>query len=197
MIIRTSSVLACTALLLSACASTPAVNPDPNHTHADFAVWVADKQIDFSKAEYMSGSSTDQAHDNARHKHLHLHDGNGRVIHRHKPGLTLGEFFASIGYGIAPMRDRWCWYKGERFSSCQSRSIALYVNGKRMPGNPAEYVFHDTDSILITDADTDSMITYQLGLLSKDACLYSRTCPERGEPPTENCVADPEVPCVQ
>ena len=34
---------------------------------------------------------------NPDRKYLHLHDGNGHVIHRHKPDLTLGDFFHSLG----------------------------------------------------------------------------------------------------
>src|SRR6185436_13173367 len=36
----------------------PAVNPDPNHNHADFAVYISGQKVDFSKSQYMSGSST-------------------------------------------------------------------------------------------------------------------------------------------
>ena len=41
----------------------PPVNPDPNHTHADFAVFVDGAQLDFSGDEFMSGLSTDADHD--------------------------------------------------------------------------------------------------------------------------------------
>ncbi len=177
----------------------PAVNPDPNHTHADFAVWVRGKQIDFSLPKYMSGLSTDAVHDETHSKYFHLHDANGRVIHRHKPDLSLGEFFTSIGFGFgSKVEDEWCWYALQEkrpFAACESGPMKLYVNGKLTPGNPADYVFADNDKLLLTDALLQDDITYQLGLLSNDACLYSRTCPERGDPPTENCIADPEVPC--
>ncbi len=174
----------------------PAVNPDPNHTHADFAVWIQGKQIDFSGEKFMSGSSTDLTYKEAKDKYLHLHDGNGRVIHRHKPGLTLGEFFASIGFGIGQGKDGFCWFEGKTFKECAGGKLRLYVNGKEVPGNPADYAFADTDSVLLTDSQAEADVTYQMNLLSDDACLYSRTCPERGDPPTENCIADPEVPCT-
>ena len=54
--------------------------------------------------------------------------------------------------------------------------------------------------ILLTyqNEDEASMerITEQKEEMTDDACLYSKTCPWRGEPPAENCIADPEVPCV-
>ena len=59
------------------------------------------------------------------------------------------------------------------------------------------YVFADEDKILITTAVDDTELQKELKLLTDDACLYSQTCPERGEPPTENCIADPAVPCIE
>lgn len=79
------------ALLLVSCtAQEPAVNPDPNHTHADFAVFVDGTRFDFSQDKYMS------TEEHPKHPHLHMHDGNGNVMHRHKPGLTIADFFQSI-----------------------------------------------------------------------------------------------------
>jgi len=78
-----------------------AKNPDPNHNHADFAVWINGKQLDFAQAKYMSGSSdpADPAHEE-HDKFLHLHDGNGHVVHRHKPGLGFGDFLKTIGFQL-------------------------------------------------------------------------------------------------
>lgn len=194
----------------------PAVNPDPNHTHADFAVWIDGKQLDFSASEFISGSSTDKGSHptEGSRQYLHLHDNNGNVVHRHKPGLTLGDFFASLD----SMRST----EGRRFSigfdhnnfqntdtftfcdcsttdprlecPCEPIDISLYVNGQQI-GNGPNYIFSDTDQILLTTAMDPAAIQEQISQLSDDACLYSKTCPWRGEPPTENCIADPDIPC--
>ncbi|HRH94119.1 MAG TPA: hypothetical protein PKV72_06345, partial [Candidatus Peribacteria bacterium] len=107
----------------------PALNPDPNHTHADFAVWIGGKQQDFSAPKYMSGESTDVVHDERLSKYFHLHDGNGRVIHRHKPGLPLGDFFASIGFAFGSQKaGEWCWYAQKDaapFTKCDSGPMKL------------------------------------------------------------------------
>ncbi|MDP6561607.1 MAG: hypothetical protein QF793_01650, partial [Candidatus Peribacteraceae bacterium] len=91
-------------LLLAACERQYEPNPDPNHTHADFAVWVEGEKVEFSDAKYMSGVSWDEgSHDEAdeyHHEHLHLHDEVGHVLHRHKPGLTLDAFFESLDYSF-------------------------------------------------------------------------------------------------
>lgn len=170
----------------------PAINPDPNHTHADFAVWMNGEKIDFNKEAFMSGSSEDKTHEGAHHPYLHLHDSNGQVIHRHKPGLTLNEFFRSIG-----VRFTVRCFKMATGEPClnDERPLRMFVNGEERLPEP-DYIFEDTDHILITDSDDAAALENQLEALSDDACLYSQTCPWRGKPPIENCIADPEVPCV-
>ncbi len=165
-------------------------NPDPNHTHADFAVWLDGAQLDFAQAKYMSGSATDAqdpAHE-AHDKYFHLHDGNGHVVHRHKPGLTIGAFFATLpDTGSGYVANTFSW-KGK------SLNVRLFVNGVENPQG-GSYVFHDDDHLLITDATNPAEVQRELGTMTNDACLYSKTCPWRGSPPVENCIADPEVPC--
>lgn len=203
------------------------VNPDPvNHTHADFAVWLRAAgrsegdgdmaKLDFSGEEYMSGTS----HDAASHpmdglrQYLHLHDGNGHVIHRHKPGLSLRDFFVSVGLTFQNLdftnndHPRSCSLEEDQCTSCVSwegqmhcsgewaRTLRMFVNGKEMPLN-VDYVFNDGDKILIVDAVGDEHVERALREMTNDACLYSKTCPWRGEPPAENCIADPEVPCTE
>lgn len=141
-------------------------NPDPNHTHADFAVWVDGKKMDFSAHVHL-------------HDYLHLHDGVGHVVHRHKPGLTLKEFFDSLDVAFKEP-TRWRMFIGD-----VAKEFDLH------------YVFKDTDRILLTNSAGNAEVLGQLEKLTRDACLYSRTCPWRGEPPAENCIADPKVPCVE
>lgn len=192
---RSSFLIVLSLFFLAACQREVAVNPDPNHTHADFAVWIEGKQIDFSGTSFMSGSSTDEEHAGALSPYLHLHDANGHVIHRHKHGLTLTEFFASM----PGMR-----YEGNTFKfldclTCQHSSgtyaVRLFINGTEVPEG-SQYVFRDDDQLLITDGIDPVELRKEIRMVTDDACLYSRTCPERGDPPTENCIADPTVPCV-
>jgi hypothetical protein len=190
------------ALLLSACATRDpheVANPDPNHTHADFAVWMDGGRMDFSAPELMSGSSSDEStHDEDSESHdpyLHLHDGIGHVIHRHKPGLSVGDFFASIQIGIAGN----CYTSFEPLADgeiCGEHPFRMFINGKEVPLS-LSYAFDDLDQILFTNTVDDAETMQQVKQLTDDACLYSKRCPWRGEPPAENCIADPKVPCVE
>lgn len=190
-------VLIAPAALALAWYVQPAENPDPNHTHADFSVYIAGEKIDFAKQEYMSGSSTGslldadhQAHD----PYYHLHDNVGGVIHRHKPGLPVGQFFKSLGFTMS--KD--CFTPTDRKPVCNegAKTWKMFVNGTEHPFSP-DYAFVDGDKLLFTYAATQADIQRQLAALTDDACLYSKTCPWRGTPPAESCISDPKVPCVE
>lgn len=189
------------SLLLSGCVwltrFNPPPNPDPNHTHADFAVWVDGQKIDFSAERYMSGKDEEDEEDHAKHGHkhdyLHLHDGIGHVVHRHKPGLTTGEFFASVGFRMEPT----CIWLDTKERVCNEgrRLWRMYVHRELRPFDP-DYVFADADKILLDYGSSEERIARELEYMTDDACRYSKTCPWRGAPPAENCLADPAVPCM-
>lgn len=190
-------LLASLPLLLLAACGGPAANPDPNHTHADFAMWINGRKVNFALEKYMSGSATDDAsHDEEgeyHHKYFHLHDGLGHVLHQHKPGLPLSEFFTSLGFTFSPGCVR--PDGGEQVCNRGDQRWRMFVNGVEQSFD-LSYVFADTDKILLTYGADDAALADQLSKMTDDACLYSRTCPERGEPPAENCIANPAVPCV-
>jgi hypothetical protein len=61
------------------------------------------------------------------------------------------------------------------------------------------YVFEDGDQILVyfnENGADDAEIAAAQAKMTDDACKYSKTCPWKGTPPTENCIADPTVPCI-
>ncbi len=172
----------------------PAVNPDPNHTHADFAVFIEGEKFNFADPAYMSGTTDESDPEHTRRDpFLHLHDGIGYVIHRHKPGLTVGEFFASLGFKM----DEACLTTdaGEQYCSEGVKRWRMFVNAEEKPWNP-QFAFNDLDQILLTFGADEDEVRREFKAMTADACLYSKTCPWRGEPPAESCVSDPTVPCV-
>lgn len=202
-------------------------NPDPNHIHADFAVWVNGTHLDFSAPEYMSSVPKSVSHslfvehamahgEEEREEgevipgreYLHLHDGIGHVIHRHKPGLTLGDFFASIGltmteaclkldrHQLEAMNQSWMEINNLTANLCNNAKFrwTMVVNGAEVPMNPA-YDFQDLDQILLTYSAGDDYED-EWALMTDDACISSRRCLWKGPAPIENCISDPTVPCV-
>jgi hypothetical protein len=175
----------------------PAKNPDPNHLHVDIAVWLAGKQKDFSAPQYMTSEAQEDAlPSSSPRKYLHFHDGNWHVLHIHKPGQTLGTFLQSLDFRLQDLGGHsWCVSAMELAAQCEGGAVHLFINGVERPGNPGMYIFEDTDHVLLTDATTDADIQRESVNLTDDACLYSKTCPWRGDPPSEKCIADPSVPC--
>lgn len=173
-----------------------AVNPDPNHIHIDVAVWVGAMKMNFNRPEWMSGTSTDASldHEEGLEKFVHLHDNVGHVVHFHKPGLTLADFFASLGMELT----RECLHIDPDHVDCNRDSMhwRMFVNGKEMPSDPT-YVPADLDHILLTYDTGDMDVDQQLQEMTNDACRYSKTCPWRRAPPPESCIADPTVPCTE
>ena len=170
-------------------------NPDPNHTHADFAVWINGKELDFSDAKYMTTEKKEsKLPPNDPRRYFHLHDGNMHVIHMHKPGLPIKEFFKSIGFDMAS--DSFSLDTDVGIFSMHDTPLRMFINGAERPYDP-DYVFNDGSHILLTNTHDEAELQLELQQMTDDACLYSQTCPWRGKVPVENCVSDPSVPCTE
>ena len=159
---------------------------DKVHEHADFKVYLNGKQFDFRPAKYQDSKDT------PKDPYAHLHDGNGDVTHKHRQGITLGYFFKTIGITF----DKNCFVTDtkQQFCSDSNNTLKLYVNGK--PNDKlGEYEFTDLDRILISYGPKDEAITSQINSITDIACMYSEKCPERGKPPTENCVGGLGTDC--
>ena len=203
--------LVSSVLVLCACSYfQTATNPDPNHTHADFAVFVDGTKLDFSAPQYMTTEAQEATLPPGSIKlFMHLHDGNGHVIHRHKPGLTFGDFFSSIGLKLtkdclkidahqyASLDAGWKSDFGRTRDLCADGKFhwTMVVNGEEHVFDPG-YVFADSDQIMLI-YDSADIWSDSWKQMTNDACLYSKTCPWRGAAPTESCIADPTVPCKQ
>ncbi len=192
-------VLAVGIVVLLGRPHTPVPNPDPNHTHVDFAVMLDGTAVDFTEEFFQTGESTeDHTRDpslSGMRKFLHLHDGLGHVIHRHKPGLTLQDFFDSIEVGFTAECILYRSPKIDRDMGCAEHPWRMVVNKQERPFS-LNYDFQDGDKILLTTALDDATLQAEWNGMTDDACRYSQTCPWRGKPPVENCIADPTVPCV-
>jgi len=150
------------------------------HVHSDFVLYFDGGQIDLSDDKYQSES------DQILHAHIHLHDNNDDVIHRHAHDVTLSDFFGSLGFNLT--NDCLTDDTGVAFCTTDTEELMVFVNDERI-NEPATYVNQEEDRILIYHGDKDdneTIRTLLLGITDK-ACIYSGTCPERGTPPPESC----------
>lgn len=150
------------------------------HVHSDFVLFLDGEEIDLSDDKYQSKTA------HILHADVHLHDNNDEVIHRHDHGITLGEFFGSIGFDLTP--DCITSDTGTLFCTNDPNELMVFVNDERIE-DFANYVNQEEDRILIYFGDKDDSETIKNLLLSitNNSCIYSGTCPERGVAPPESC----------
>ena len=137
------------------------------HAHADFKVFVNNKELDFSSPEF-----------NIRSRQIHLHSDNdfgGNVIHVEEREATLGEFFSSLGMKF----NFTCFIIDSEFCNTETKTLKFYVNGERNNEND-KYKPKDLDRILISYGDKDEDINGQLDSITKLACIFSNKCPIPG-----------------
>ncbi len=155
-------------------------NEEEVHVHSDFLVYLDGVRIDLSDDKYQTSNTQ------TLHKHVHLHDNNDDVIHRHDRGITLGDFFGSLGFTLGS--DRITTDAGVTFLNSDTDELMVFVNDERIE-DPAEYVTQEEDRVLIYFGNKNDNETIQALLLevTDKSCIYSGTCPERGTAPPESC----------
>lgn len=121
-------------------------NSDEVHVHADFLVYLDHERYRFTDDRYQTTS------EKALHEHLHLHNNNDHVIHRHAPDQTFGAFLESLGYQL----NEHCLITDSGKSFCTdeeaNQALQVYVNGTVIE-NYTDYVFADEDQILVYYGD--------------------------------------------
>ena len=138
------------------------------HEHADFALYVNGKRILLQDSPDYFEKDPD----------IHSHKGTEEVIHKHKTGVTLGQLI-----------DSW--------KADFPKEVNWYVNGKKQTGNWRGFEFKDLDRIVMSFSSTAAGISdKQLSEVTDRTCVYSEKCPERGKPPTENCVGGLGTDCL-
>jgi protein-disulfide isomerase len=171
-------------------APTPAPPPTLEaayHIHANLKVILDGKPLDLTQDKYQSTATHELD------PYVHLHDGNGDVVHVHKKGETLGDFFKSLGMSLAGT----CLTTdaGQKYCSAGGATLKLFVNGKPNTQFDA-YVPQDLDRILLSfGSESDAALQAQIASVADTACIYSLKCPERGKPPTETCVGGLGTKC--
>lgn len=150
----------------------------PVHVHADFAVFTNQSKLDFSQTQYQSSVG------HLKDEHVHLHDGDGKVVHRHAEGVTFAQFLTSLGYGLT--NDCLTSDTNVQFCTNASSSLSLYVNEKAVEDKTA-YVPQEEDKILLTYGAKDADVKSELASVTDESCIHTGTCPERGVPEVESC----------
>lgn len=138
------------------------------HEHADLALFINGKKTLLqAKPEFFE-----------KDPDIHSHKDTEEVIHKHKRGATLGQLVDSWNASL-PEKVEW------------------YVNGVKQQSDFKKYEFTDLDRITLSFSNSSfSPTEKQVSEVTDRACVYSEKCPERGKPPTENCVGGLGTDCI-
>lgn len=150
------------------------------HQHSNLAIVVSGKTVDLSAPKHQSTKEQERA------AAVHLHGNVGTVVHTHRAGVTLNDFLQSLGMELTAT----CLTLDAKQQDCNGdgTTVKLYVNGVASD-QFGMYIFRDLDRILISyGPEGKDALQQQLDAVPDTACIYSETCPERGQPPTEECV---------
>lgn len=150
------------------------------HEHADLAIRVRGTVLDLTAQRFQSEEG------NVLSDFAHLHDGIDTVVHSHARGVTYGYFLWTIhlplrgGCMVQPDGTRLCDSGTERWTAV--------VNGQVEP-NLRDRAIHDLDRVLLNygSEPPEKLPAIAERTVTRDACLYSKQCPERGPPPMESC----------
>ncbi|MDP2973614.1 MAG: hypothetical protein Q8N60_01045 [Candidatus Diapherotrites archaeon] len=149
------------------------------HVHADFKVFLDGVDYNFAQEKYMTSEAQ------VKSLRVHLHGMDGEIIHVHAKGVTLGEFFGSIGMQFNP--NCFTLDSNERHCSDKIKTLKFFVNGAQ--NNMFEnYEIRDLDRILVSfGSENGEALQEQLNSVSDRACIFSEKCSERGTSPPESC----------
>lgn len=155
------------AAILKAPKPSGQVTGEKVHEHADFALYINGERVLLQdRPDYFE-----------KDPGIHSHEETEEVIHKHMTGVTLGQLI-----------DSW--------KTNLPTEVSWYVNGKKQTENWRSYEFKDLDRIMMSFSTTPVDISdKQLSDTTDRACVYSEKCPERGKPPTENCVGGLGTDC--
>jgi hypothetical protein len=155
------------------------------HVHGDFRLYIGDTRIRFTDPKYQSTP------EHTHHVSLHFHDGNDEVIHRHANGVTLSDFFASLGMKLT--NECLTLDTGKEYCTTETEKLILILNGERTSAIE-DYSINEEDRILVYYGNpTNPNLDGYISGVTDMACMYSGTCPEKGTPPTESCGLTCEV----
>jgi hypothetical protein len=156
------------------------------HYHANLLVMINGKQLNLSQDKYMSTLSSPKS------MFVHVHDGEGSVIHYHAPNVPLWYFFHISGMSLTSS----CLQVDDNtYCSDSTHVLELFVNGGRVQ-DLANYVARDMhtttneDKLLLWYGPDDAAAIAQAeSQVANHSCWYDETCPlpEGVTLPPESC----------
>ena len=173
--------------------------PSEFHEHAEFALFLNGERFDFSKDEFMTVEPCEigetgwipsaRAHvgEEGLKSGVDLHNNVGHIIHLHREGITVRNFFNSLDMQF---EDGWFVDRnGKETKDDAKNSFRAFRNGREVKDAP-NLEMRDLDQLLVTYGPRNrnqTSIDAEMASLTNTACIYSNKCPHRGTAPAEDC----------
>lgn len=135
------------------------------HKHANFQVYINGTSLDFTDQKYQATV---------------LQEGNGDLIHFSEGSMTLGSFFESLDHKLT--NTCLTTDSGDEYCSDDSSKLFAYINGEEVE-DFSSYELQDLDRILVSYGPNNFAVARLIDDVPDTACIYSGTCPERGDSP--------------
>lgn len=97
----------------------PAVTPTPVDEHAAFAIFTNGIRRDFRDKKY-----------HERNRDVLIRNDNPETVHKHKSGITWGNFFDSLPKPMKVAKDCLTTGTGQEFCNTEKAKLKFYLNGK-------------------------------------------------------------------
>lgn len=146
----------------------------PANTHADFALFIDGKQVDFGQPQYTARAGADVGFDTG-----------GKTVAAHKQLTTWDSFFRSVGITLIDSTvpggtiAKTCLTMPDGTKYCQdaTNTFKFYVNGVKIDGIDNSNIV-DLDRVLISyGPETPAqVVANQLPKLTAQACQLSNRC---------------------
>lgn len=158
---------------------------DEIHVHSDFLLVLGGQTFDLSDDRYQSTTY------DVKHPAFHLHDGVSTMLHRHAEGITMQEFLESLNFVVS--KGCLSTDSGNQYCADDSNKLAFYANNDKVD-DWQNYVNQQEDQLLLYHGPKDQEVVWGwLDKVTDESCIYSGTCPERGDPPYESCALTCEI----
>ncbi len=106
------------------------------HIHAHLKIYVNNKALDLSTSNYQLKS-----------EFVHLEDGIGELIHIHATGITLEQFFYTLGIN----QSESCITVDKEYCNDGKNKLLYFINNQQT--TKINYIIKDHDKILVTYGD--------------------------------------------
>jgi hypothetical protein len=150
-----------------------AYKPVETHYHANFALYINGQKDEFKSFTFYEEiqACSDHNADNVK-GHAHMHDQNNHLIHIHAAGVTWGDFFANLGYGLT---DKAVVTDGGMFASSENNKLTFTLNGQPVSAI-ANNVIHSEDVLLINYGnDNNQTLQNRYNEITRDAYQANTT----------------------